>query len=175
MVLTLEQRVFLQTYLNQKPYKLCQKAFRKTFNIHVVPTKSAIWKLVKRFRDTGGVLDKHRSGRPGLSEEIVDDIRNRLEQSPSKSLRRLSAEAGISYGPCQKASRKLKLHAYRVSIVQGLKAHDEAKRVAYCRWFQQHIRIGLKILDRTFFTDEAWFHLCGSVWVMCVGHTHMLN
>ncbi|CAG0895574.1 unnamed protein product [Darwinula stevensoni] len=54
----------LQTYLNKKSYKPTQEALRKKFNIRVVPAKSAIWKLVNRFRDTGSVLDRPRSGRP---------------------------------------------------------------------------------------------------------------
>jgi len=35
--------------------------------------------------------------------------------------------------------------------------------VAYCRWFQTHLKENPGILDYTWFSDEAWFHLSGYV------------
>ena len=37
------------------------------------------------------------------------------------------------------------------------------KRVTYCRWFQTLLRENPGILDYTWFSDEAWFHLSGYV------------
>jgi hypothetical protein len=49
------QRVFIvEHYLVSRPYLACQNEFRDTF------TDS----LVNRFRDTGSVQDRNRSGRP---------------------------------------------------------------------------------------------------------------
>jgi len=56
----------------------------------------------------------------------------------------------------------LKFKPYRISAVHELKPLDYGKRVAYCQWFQEFIKID-GILNLAFFTDEAWFHLSGYV------------
>jgi hypothetical protein len=54
----------------------------------------------------------------------------------------------------------LKLHPYRASVVHQLKGRDHQSRVDYRTWFQNFlVEEGEEILDVTFFTDEAWFHL----------------
>jgi hypothetical protein len=50
-----------------------------------------------------------------------------------------------------------------VTSVHQLLEPDKAKRVAYCRWFQNFIVRNPGILSITWFTEEAWFHLCGYV------------
>jgi hypothetical protein len=71
-----------------------------------VPNKSTISRLVNRFRDTGGVQDRNRPGRPSvLSDDSLDDIRQNLLRSPLKSLRKLSLQSGLSYGSAHKANR----------------------------------------------------------------------
>jgi hypothetical protein len=56
--------------------------------------------------------------------------------------------------------KKLKLHPYRVSVVHQLKERGHQSRVDYCTWCQNFlVEEGEEILDVTFFTDEAWFHL----------------
>jgi hypothetical protein len=60
--------------------------------------------------------------------------------------------------------KHLHLHPYRITSVDELKERDSVTRVEYCRWFRDIITAsGEDILDVTFFTDEAWFHLLGYV------------
>jgi hypothetical protein len=60
-----------------------------------VPNKSAIQRLVERFRETGSTGEKSRSGHPSvLSNDSLEDIRARLLQSPRKSLTKLPQETG---------------------------------------------------------------------------------
>jgi hypothetical protein len=48
--------------------------------------------------------------------------------------------------------------------VQELKLVDHGKRIHHCEWFTNFIQMKtVDILDVTFFTDEAWFHLFGYV------------
>jgi hypothetical protein len=109
----------------------------------------------------GSVQDAPRSGRPSISEETVLDIQDRMLQSPSKSVRWLSQQAHVSKSTTHRILRKkLKLHPYRMSIVHQLKERDHQSRFDYCAWFQNFlVEEGEEILDVTFFTDEAWFHL----------------
>lgn len=49
---------------------------------------------------------------------------------------------------------------YRVAVVQELRPPDFARRVEYCQWFLNNLNND-DVLDKTFFSDEAWFHLSG--------------
>jgi transposase len=78
--------------------------------------------LVERFRETGNTGEKRRSGRPSvLSNDSLEDIRARLLQSPRKSLRKLSQQTGMTYGSVQRASKRRRLHPYRVLLASGLR------------------------------------------------------
>ncbi|KAF2902410.1 hypothetical protein ILUMI_03778, partial [Ignelater luminosus] len=61
-----------------------------------------------------------------LTEDVLEDVRNRMDQSPNKSLRQLSQQTALSYGTCQKALKK-ELHLYPCKILV-----DYNKRVQYC-------------------------------------------
>jgi transposase len=75
-----------------------------------VPNKSIIQRLVKRFRETGSIGEKRRSGRLSvLSNDSLEYIRVHLLQSPRKSLRKLSQQTGMTYGSVQTATKHLKL------------------------------------------------------------------
>lgn len=50
------------------------------------------------------------------------------------------------------------MHPYKVSVLQQLYPTDFEARVNYCQWFNVHMND-----DKTFFTDEAYFHLSGYV------------
>ena len=69
-------------------------------------------------------------------EETLGDIAHRLEQSPSKSLRRLSQQVEISYGFVQKVTKLLKLHPYEIKITKthALQSDEPARRFAFCEW-----------------------------------------
>ena len=63
-----------------------------------------------------------------------------------------------------RATKKLKFHTYRIGVVHELKEPDHGKRLRYCRWFRSFVdENGIEVLDRVYFSDEAWFHLDGYV------------
>jgi len=79
----------------------CFAKFQQQFaNIDVgnVIFTQHVRRIVKRFRYTGSVTKGKSSGRkPVLNEEIVEDIQQRMETSPNKSLRQLYAQTGNVY------------------------------------------------------------------------------
>jgi transposase len=123
MIFSQDQRVFiLEHYFSTRSYAECQNAFRNSFPDSVVPNTSTIQRLVERFRETGSIGEKRRSGRPSvLSNDSLVDIRARLLQSPRKSLRKLSKQTGLTYGSVQRATKCLKLHPYRVLLPHWLR------------------------------------------------------
>jgi transposase len=110
------QRAFIhQHYFSNRSYAEYQNAFRNSFPDSLEPNKSTVQRLVERFRETWSTGEKRRSGRPSvLNNDSLEDIRARLHQSPIKSLRKLSQQTGMTYGSVQRATKRLKLHPYRV-------------------------------------------------------------
>ncbi|RZB39757.1 hypothetical protein BDFB_014971 [Asbolus verrucosus] len=50
---------------------------------------------------------------------------------------------------------------YKAQVFQDIQPPDYEKRMAYRNWFNQTMNNNL--LDLTFFSDEAWFHLSGYI------------
>ena len=120
--------------------------------------------MIKKFRETGSLLDKNRNRQSVLTPRKLQDIQTAITRSPHKSLQKLSAQTGISLGSAHTAVRKmLKMYPYRMQVFHELIPGDYAKRVNYCRWFKNLIRGNTGVLDQVFFTDEAWFHLSGYI------------
>ena len=122
------------------------------------PSKCCIQKLVKKLETTGSLLTQHAGGRK-MSEETIHDVKEQF----LASLRRFSQETNLPYSTCQRAAKKAKLRTYRVSCFQELLLMDHKKRVRFCLWIKDFLTQNPGILDVTFFTDEAWFHLSGYV------------
>lgn len=52
-------------------------------------------RIVSRFRSTGSVCKGKSTGRPSvMTEDVVEDVRTRLERSPSKPVRQLAQQTG---------------------------------------------------------------------------------
>jgi hypothetical protein len=161
---SLEERVFIvKIYWITGCIKNCQRKFVEQFGGRNPPSKCCIQLLVEKLETKGTLLDLHGRGRPEMSENTVNDVANRLLASPRKSLHVLSQEIGLSRSTCQRAVKKAGLDAYRFRVVQELKQQDYDKLMTYCRWFQTFIDENPGILDYTWFSDEAWFHLSSFV------------
>jgi hypothetical protein len=95
---TLEQRIFLYaSYVKKKFYESCKRRFRCRYPGVRIPAASAILRLVKKVRSTGSFLDKKYTRQNAvLTEEALDEIGARLENSPRKSLARLAQQAQVS-------------------------------------------------------------------------------
>jgi len=97
MLLTVEERVFiLESYLKTMSYVHCRQSFFEKFGMPA-PVKSAIVNMIKKFRKTGSLLDKNRNRwKSVLTPGILQDIQTAITRSPHKSVRKLSAQMGIS-------------------------------------------------------------------------------
>jgi hypothetical protein len=72
MRLTVEEHVFiLENYLKMMSYAYCRQGFFEKFR-RQAPVKSAIVKMIKKFRETGSLFDKNYNRQksvltPGIS------------------------------------------------------------------------------------------------------------
>lgn len=121
-----------------------------------------IARIIHRFTNTGNVSKGKGAGKPPISQEVIDNIADRVNQSPTKSLRKLSTQANVPLSTCHKILRaKLHMHPYKLSVCQQLLERDFGSRLDYCHWFQA--TFDDRLLDITFYSDEAWFQLSGYV------------
>jgi len=83
-----EERVFiLKIYLKTMSYVHCRQFFFKFRR--QTPVKSAIAKIIKKFRETGSLLEKNRNQQKSvLTPGILQDIQTAITRSPHKSLRK---------------------------------------------------------------------------------------
>lgn len=145
----------------------CLLEFRERFP-NVVVDNNAFFKqlnrVLQKFRETGSV-NRKQDIRPRRVRNAnnVEQVRMAMEQEPSTSVRKLSQQVNLSYGTCRNILKKdLGMHPYKVHVYQELLPPDYNKRRVYCNWFVNHLNNN-DILDKTFFTDESWFHLTGYV------------
>jgi hypothetical protein len=85
----LEQRVFTyDCYVKNNSYKLCRRKFCCKFPDTTCPSGDTIPKLVKQVLTHSTLVDRNPLKiNCILTEEKLDDIGHRLENSPRKSLR----------------------------------------------------------------------------------------
>lgn len=176
MVLLQEHKIFIvESYFRngrrvegvwQYSIQDCFEEFQQQFPDIVITYdtfRASVKHCIDRFRETGSVSRKEGSGRPTKrTEEVIENVRQVMEEAPRTSLRRLSQQVQLSVTTCHTILRKdIHLYPYRLQCVQQLHEADFAPRVEYCQWFQNTFNEDL--LDKSFFTDEAWFHLEGNV------------
>ncbi|KAH0810715.1 hypothetical protein GEV33_012076 [Tenebrio molitor] len=153
MVLSLEQNTFIvmSYYRNgtlqngEWVYSInaCKEEFFAKFpNCNIVEANliAHIRRVVNRFVATGSVEKGKSVGRPPVNEEIVEDLRQRIEQIPKTSLRKLSLQADVPLSTCQKIVRKnLNLYPYKITTLQELRPGDSERRLEYCNWFLNNL------------------------------------
>jgi hypothetical protein len=87
------------------------------------------------------------------------EARQAMEEAPGTSIEHLSQQLGV--GTCHSIVKNdLQLFPYRLTSVQELHAADLPQRLEYCQWFLNTLDVHL---DKTFYSDEAYFHLSGYV------------
>ena len=79
MQLTVEEHVFiLESYLKTMSYAHCRQSFFEKFR-RQAPVKSAIAKMIKKFLETGSLLDKNRNWQKSvLTAGILQDIQTAI-------------------------------------------------------------------------------------------------
>ncbi len=168
MVYSNQERSFIiEHYFSTKSYMKVQELFENEFPNRLKPNKSTIQRIVQHFRTAYSVASGYttRERTPSIvTPAKICDVRDRVQANPSLSTRRLSSQTGISPRSVRRVLRKLKLHPYKVRIVQELQEPDYTKRVRYCRWLRNFVtEHGQSVFDTVWYTDEAWFHLSGYV------------
>ncbi len=146
-----------------------QRDFRKHFNIqprYPIPSRSSILRWVKNFRETSTASNKKRTGRKKSSRtpENIEKVRNSLQTSPRRSLRKRAQAVKLSLSTTRRIIRhELNYHPYKLAVTQKLNPDDYQKRKSFSEKMLDKIENDEIDADKILFTDEAHFHLTGAV------------
>ena len=128
-----------------------------------IPHRETINEIVNRFRESGSVNDRPRSGRPS-NEEAAQAVGSLIQENPSLSLRQISKQLGHSPSFVHNVCRRmLKLYPYRVQLHHALQPNDHLQRISFCEWIREKVSTDSDFLANVYFSDEAHFWLNGYV------------
>lgn len=135
-----------------------QRVWRKEYGTNP-PSDNTIRQTYKRFRETGSIHDLKREGRPRISDEKVETIREQFEQHANSSLRQASRELDIPYETLrQNLKDTIGMRCFHYTVVHELLPDDHFARREYAELMKQRINND-NILDHLCFSDEAKFCL----------------
>ena len=122
-----------------------------------------IWRWHNKFKSVGCLCRAKGSGRPQISEEKVEQVRQNLLRSPKKSVRRTSLETKIPTTTVWRVLRKrLQMKASKLHVVQAITDSDKRTREQFCVDMRDKLEEN-EFLERVVFSDEATFHTSGKV------------
>jgi transposase len=100
-------RVFMyDTHVNYGFARKCRRKCRRKFREERVSSRQTIRNLVNKLTTTGLVIDnKQKPKRRVLTEEKLDDMGTRLEQTTRKLLKRIAQETGLSKSNARTATQ----------------------------------------------------------------------
>ena len=140
--------------------------FADTFNIprhgHL-PCLNIIKEWVQNFRENASALKRKPRGRfPTVrTPENVDKLSTAIAKSPRRSVRRHSADIGLSDRSLRRILHKdFNFHPYKIAIVQNLNVRDVPNRRISSEQLLEMLNDDGVIIT-LLMTDEARFHLSG--------------
>ncbi|KAK2578444.1 hypothetical protein KPH14_001061 [Odynerus spinipes] len=95
-----------------------------------------VYKIVKCLKETGGTMDRPRSGRPitVTTPENINKVRWRIRRNSEVSMRRMAKNLGINRESVRNiVEKKLKLRSYKIARVHFLNEAMKAKRLEKSR------------------------------------------
>ena len=134
-----------------------------------IPTAKSIRRWYEQFNVSGCLSVGHK--RRGMSYakhvrcgENIEAVLMSVEATPKKSVRRRSAELGVSQSSVHRILRHdLKKKPYHISVHQGLRPETALQRRTMSAWFLRQVREEEDFLRSVWFSDEAHFYHSGTV------------
>ena len=113
---------------------------------------------IKRYKDTGSIVDKPRSGRPvtATTNKLRKVVRSRVQRNPRRSMRKMASELKISPGSLRTiVKRDLGLSSFKRKQVHFLSELIRKKRLTRSKGLiKRYATVGL---DKVVFSDEKLF------------------
>jgi transposase len=164
---TKEERILLVTlYLrHQADYQTIFNEFAGQHPHRRVPTRQMVYKLNKKFQETGSVEDAPRTGRPAtvVTEDNMHLVAAAFVEAPNQSARRTSLQLDISDRSLRRMLSKMKYHCYRPRLIHAITEDDPDRRLEFCEWFTGCAEDNAQFYQQILYSDEAQFKLNGRI------------
>jgi transposase len=174
MKLTKEERIaVIQLHGNgQITHKAVLQLFAQRYPNRPPPSQSAISKLLKKFRQTGSVEDRPRTGRrkTATGPESTKKVVATVGVNGRTSVRKLAKQLDLSRSSVHKILKATKFFPYKYQAHQKMERDDTARRSDFCQAMIELINNDPTLLRRILFSDEATIQLDGLV----IKHNHRL-
>jgi transposase len=127
------------------------------------PSQKNTYHWYNQFEETGSVCKRRSTGRPRVSDAVVDRIREAFKASLQKSTYQASRQLQLPQKTIWRVLHKrLVIKPYKLQMVQALTPNDKIVRHQFC------VEMQVDMEDEDFvgclvFTDEATFHVNGKV------------
>ena len=169
-----KQKAFcVENYSLLRSLKQVQLLFCKTYGLDSrsrsdIPTAKSIRRWYEQFTVSGCLSVGHKQrgmsyAKPVRCGENIEAVLMSFEATPKKSVRRRSAELGVSQSSVHRILRhNLKMKPYHISVHQGLTPENAWQRRTMCAWFLGQVREEEDFLRSVWFSDEAHFYLSGT-------------
>ena len=141
------------------------------FKCEKAPSKSRIQNWVDHFEkyETVENLNAASENRPSHSgrpkkrtAELIESVRESLQQSPKRSVRKRSPSLGMSRETCKRVLvNDIRAYPYRIQTLQTLTVSDKKQRKAVAVKILDKIEETQSFLNLLWTSDEAHFHLDG--------------
>ncbi|CAF0972421.1 unnamed protein product [Rotaria sp. Silwood1] len=144
---------------------IVNSAFKHEFPDDKIPARQTIYRLAKKFDETGSVEDAPRSGRPTSinTEENIELASESFLLNPKTSQRRAVRDLHISRSSLQRIMKDLNLKPYKPRLLQSLNEDDPDRRLEFCEWILNSTEKDQTLLDQILRTDEAIFKINGRI------------
>lgn len=158
-MLTLEERIYcIQCYgIGDSSFPVVIRKFSEKFP-HTVLTQSTASRLVKKFLETGSVLNIKKQKKTYDEDDAATLlVSDSIRQAPKKSLRKRSDELGVSKSLVQKICKSNKIYPFKAKFLQRLEDGDDAKRLTFCLALGEKIINNPQFHKSIIFSDESLF------------------
>lgn len=143
----LATRIYLERYPNRRQ-----------------PNRRAFEKLMERFQTTGSVAyNKGERTKRVLTEENQLNVLLTVTENPHIGQRDISNQLDIRRSSIQNILKENKMHPYHIQLLQELNEEDFQRRIHFCEWAQEKMRLQRNFAHLILFCDEATFHKNGNV------------
>jgi transposase len=161
MYLSKEERIEIILLIGNQSQREAAAKFNRLHPDREPITQTCLSRLVAQFKETGSIHDKPRSGpsRRSTDDDTATTVLAHCSRSPKKSLRRLSAETGVSKSRTHRILKAHKWHPYKIQLLWKLSEDDPDRRMEFCEWATQQYARNANFLSTILFSDEIFMEM----------------
>ena len=140
-----------------------QRRFRTKYN-KSAPSRASIRFWVEQYRSGGDHSHGGGNGRPPITAQQKQAVRNLLRSNPRVSLRAAEQQTGVSKSTIHRIFRQeLRVFPYKLQIGTQLSNDDKQARVQYAQYSLSKLAADPDFLKKVIYSDECSFSLSGRV------------